>query len=91
VKSDEEEVLNALQSKGKSIDEETLEEWSEQGLAFPSTPEGVRLMHITEEKKRRVVGQTMKKPSSMKFSSADLYVNAGTDRCVASFVSGYSR
>lgn len=85
VKSDEAEVLDEIErvvKKGKPLDEVTMEAWGKAGLVFPSTPEGVRLMHTTEEKNLHGSRQTMKKPSSMKFSSADVYINAGTERCV---------
>ena len=84
VKSDEFETLNFIETatkKGESVNEKVIAEWSEQGIAFPSTPEGIRLMHLTEEKKNRAIrGQIMRKPSPMKFNSVDMYINAGTER-----------
>ena len=83
VKRDEMEVINALNSMsndGQTITEDQIDTWTAEGLAFRSTPEGVRAMHIAETKQTQKIVPSMRKPSSLRFSGADLYIQAGTDQ-----------
>ena len=77
VKRDEMEVINALNSMsndGQTITEDQIDTWTAEGLAFRSTPEGVRAMHIAETKQTQKIVPSMRKPSSLRFSGADLYI-----------------
>ena len=77
------EVINALNSMsndGQAITEDQIDTWTAEGLAFRSTPEGVRAMHIAETKQTQKIVPSMRKPSSLRFSGAELYIQAGTDK-----------
>lgn len=82
IKRDETELLdkiNELNKLGQPIPDTDIENWTESGLGFRSTPEGVRAMHIAEVNNRRSTA-SKRKPSSLKFSAIDLYIQAGTER-----------
>ena len=81
VKRDQVEVLNALKGlEGQPVPDAQIDAWAEQGLAFRSSPEGVRAMHLAEVKVRRATAATVRKPSSLRYSAADLYVQVGSDK-----------
>jgi len=79
VKKDQVDVLSALKGlEGQPVPDAQIDAWAEQGLAFRSSPEGVRAMHLAEVKARRSTTATMRKPSSLRYSAVDLYVQVGT-------------
>lgn len=81
VKKGEEEVINIMESwlqDGVNADEKQIDEWSDAGLVFRSTPSGVRKMHLEEESKGKKSMLKMRKPSVIKYA-LDMYVQAGTE------------
>lgn len=70
------ETLELWSENEDLVEEETMQRWVDNGLAFLSTPEGTREIHKAELKQRGARVTTKK--SRSKFMAADIYVNAGT-------------
>ena len=70
------EVLDSWTNKS-DVDERLVEEWTNEGKAFWSTPKGTRFLH-SHERKARARGDLVTKPSATKYA-VDLYINIGED------------
>lgn len=76
VKDDASHIFQTIESnKGIEFDQNTIDQWIEEGSAVPFTPQGTRDIHNRERKMHR----NLQRSSTKQMIAADVFVNKGTE------------